>query len=76
MYRENYRSLRERAKELFENNPAIRCPFFDGDVVLNAVQEYRRIWQPIGKVGAGAYWWVVVATRRHGSPEIRGKPQE
>jgi hypothetical protein len=90
MYRENYRTLRDRAKELFERNPSIRCPFFSMDVVLNGeglhhlrysaererskpeqmlkfrlvplalevirrsgtVQEYRRIWQPIGKAGA------------------------
>jgi hypothetical protein len=90
MFRENYRSLRDRAKHLFERNPAIQCPYFDGDVVLNAeglhhlrysaererskpeqmlkfrllplalevirksgtVQEYRRIWQPLGKASA------------------------
>lgn len=90
MFRHGYRSLRERAKDLFERNPTIRCPYFGRDVVLNAeglhhlrysaererskpeqmlkfrllplalevvrrsgtVQEYRRIWQPIGKVGA------------------------
>jgi hypothetical protein len=86
MYRENYRSLRERAKELFQDYPRIRSPYFNDDVVLNAdgfhhlrysdrserpkpeqmlkfrllplalevirnagtVQEYRRIWQPVG----------------------------
>ena len=90
MYRENYRSLRDRAKELFANNPAIRSPYFGADVLLNAdglhhlrysdrrerskpeqmlkfrllplalevigkagtVQEYRRIWQPMGEAGA------------------------
>ena len=90
MYRENYRSLRECAKDLFDRNPTIRSPYFDGHVNLTAeglhhlrysaererskpeqmlkfrllplalevirragtVQEYRRIWQPIGKVGA------------------------
>jgi hypothetical protein len=35
MHRENYRSLRERAKEMFDRNPAIRCPYFDSDIVLN-----------------------------------------
>jgi hypothetical protein len=105
MFRENYRSLRDRAKDLFERNPTIPCPYFDGDVVLNTeglhhlrysaererskpeqmlkfrllplalevirksgtVQEYRRIWQPIGKVGADGmraakeveYWGLV-----------------
>ena len=105
MFRENYRSLRQRAKELFERNPTIRCPYFDSDIVLNAeglhhlrysaererskpeqmskfrllplalevirkagtVQEYRRIWQPIGKVGVDGmrvgkeveYWGLV-----------------
>ena len=87
MYRESYRSLRERTKELFQDHPRIRCPYFGADVVLNAdgfyhlrysarrerskpeqmlkfrllplaldvirkagtVQEYRRIWQPIGE---------------------------
>jgi hypothetical protein len=87
--RENYRYLRDRAKELFTRHPSIRCPYFNADVVLNAeglhhlrysaererskpeqmlkfrllplalevieksgtVQEYRRIWQPIGKIG-------------------------
>jgi hypothetical protein len=105
MYRENYRTLRDRVKELFEYNPTIRCPYFDSDVVLNGeglhhlrysaererskpeqmlkfrlvplalevilksgtVQEYRRIWQPIGKVGVNGlrpakeieYWGLV-----------------
>jgi hypothetical protein len=105
MYRENYRSLRERAKELFEDNPTIRCPYFNADVVLNAdglhhlrysdrherskpeqmlkfrllplalevvrragtVQEYRRIWQPVGQPKADGireakdveYWGLV-----------------
>jgi len=91
MYRENYWTLRDRAKKLFELNPTIRCPYFNSDVVLNGeglhhlrysaererskpeqmlkfrlvplalevirksgtVQEYRRIWQPIGKAGTG-----------------------
>jgi hypothetical protein len=90
MHRENYRGLRDRARELFERNPRIHCPYFDTEVVLNAeglhhlrysaerertkpeqmlkfgllplaldvvrksgtVQEYRRIWQPIGKASA------------------------
>src|ERR1700730_8298192 len=34
--RENYRSLRDRAKELFARHPSIRCPYFNADVVLNA----------------------------------------
>lgn len=87
MFAENYRRLRDRAKELFDRNPSIRCPYFNADVVLNAdglhhlrysdrrergkpeqmlkfrllplaievirkagtVQEYRRMWQPIGE---------------------------
>jgi hypothetical protein len=91
MFRENYRSLRSRAKDLFAANPTIRSPYFDADVVLNAdglhhlrysdrrerskpeqmlkfrllplaldvirkagtVQEYRRIWQPMGEPKAG-----------------------
>ena len=36
MFRENYRSLRSRAKDLFAGNPTIRSPYFDADVVLNA----------------------------------------
>src|SRR5262245_8810645 len=90
MFRHEHRSLRDRAKALFERNPKVHCPYFGSDVVLNAeglhhlrysaerertkpeqmlkfrllplalevirksgtVQEYRRIWQPIGKVGA------------------------
>ena len=36
MYAGSYRGLRERAKELFDQNPTIRCPYFDADVVLNA----------------------------------------
>ena len=86
MYRDSYRTLRERAKELFQDHPRIRCPYFGADVVLNAdglhhlrysdrrerskpeqmlkfrllplalevirksgtMQEYRRIWQPVG----------------------------
>jgi hypothetical protein len=36
MYRETYRSLRERTKELFQDHPRIRCPYFGVDVVLNA----------------------------------------
>src|SRR5438477_12783419 len=105
MFRENYWSLRDRAKELFERNPTIHCPYFETDVVLNAeglhhlrysaererskpeqmlkfrllplaldvirktgtVQEYRRIWQPLGKPGADGmragkeveYWGLV-----------------
>lgn len=35
MFRENYRNLRDRAKELFDRNPTIRCPHFDTDIVLN-----------------------------------------
>jgi hypothetical protein len=91
MFRENYRSLRSRAKELFAANPTIRSPYFDADAVLNAdglhhlrysgrrerskpeqmlkfrllplgldvirkagtVQEYRRIWQPMGEPKSG-----------------------
>ena len=90
MYRDTYRTLRDRAQELFRRNPRIRCPYFNADVVLNAdglhhlrysdrrerskpeqmlkfrlvplalevikkagtVQEYRRIWQPIGQAKA------------------------
>src|SRR5258707_15624991 len=90
MFRENYRTLRERTKELFDRSPTIRCPYFDSNVMLTGeglhhlrysaerergkpeqmlkfrllplaievirksgtVQEYRRIWQPIGKAGA------------------------
>ncbi len=105
MLRDNYRSLREQAKELFERNPTIHCPYFGTDVVLNAeglhhlrysaererskpeqmlkfrllplafdvirksgtVQEYRRIWQPVGHRGADGmravkeveYWGLV-----------------
>jgi hypothetical protein len=81
-----YHRLRDRARQLFTDHPHITCPYFDGDVLLNAeglhhlrysaererskseqmlkfrllplaleaikksgtVQEYRRIWQPIG----------------------------
>jgi hypothetical protein len=91
MHRETYRSLRERTKEIFQDHPRIRSPYFGADVVLNAdgfyhlrysarherskpeqmlkfrllplaldvirkagtVQEYRRIWQPIGEPKAG-----------------------
>ena len=102
---DSYGRLGSRAKELFSNNPKIRCPYFGTDVVLNAeglhhlrysaqrergkpeqmlkfrllplalevikksgtVQEYRRIWQPLGKVGADGmqtakeveYWGLV-----------------
>jgi hypothetical protein len=87
MHRDTYRTLRDRAKTLFDQNPHIRCPYFNADVALNAdglhhlrysdrrerskqeqilkfhllplalevirkagtVQEYRRIWQPIGE---------------------------
>jgi hypothetical protein len=105
MFRENYRSLRDRARALFERNPKVVCPYFETHVVLNAeglhhlrysaererskpeqmlkfrllplaldvirksgtVQEYRRIWQPVGKVGADGlrpakeveYWGLV-----------------
>ena len=90
MFRENYRSLRSRAKDLFAASPTIRSPYFAADVVLNAdglhhlrysdrrerskpeqmlkfrllplaldvirkagtVQEYRRIWQPMGELKA------------------------
>ena len=90
MYRDTYRTLRDRAQELFKRNPRIRSPYFGTDVVLNAdglhhlrysdrrerskpeqmlkfrlvplalevikkagtVQEYRRIWQPIGQAKA------------------------
>jgi hypothetical protein len=108
MHRESYRSLRRRARELFEQNPTIRCPYFDVDVVLNAdgvhhlrysnrrerpkpeqmlkfrllplaldviqkagtLQEYRRIWQPIGEPKADGmreakeveYWGFVAIT--------------
>jgi hypothetical protein len=100
-----YHRLREQARQLFDQNPVIRCPYFDRDVVLNAeglhhlrysaererlkpeqmlkfrllplalevirksgtVQEYRRIWQAIGKAGADGmraakeveYWGLV-----------------
>jgi hypothetical protein len=36
MLRENYRMLRERARELFARHPRIQCPYFGDDVVLNA----------------------------------------
>jgi hypothetical protein len=87
MYHGGYATLRARTKQLFDQNPAIRCPYFGVDVVLNAeglhhlrysarherskseqmlkfrlvplamevikksgtIQEYRRIWQPMGK---------------------------
>ena len=32
----NYRNLRQRAKDLFAANPAIPCPYFATDVILNA----------------------------------------
>ena len=82
-----YQRLRDRARQLFDDNPKIHCPFFAERVVLNAeglhhlrysaererakpeqmlkfrllqlalevirksgtVQEYRKIWQPVGK---------------------------
>ena len=105
MFRNGYGNLRQRAKELFDRNPSIPCPYFGANVVLNAegstisdtrpngsevspnrcsssafcrwrsmsfesqgtVQEYRRIWQPIGKVRADGmraakeveYWCLV-----------------
>jgi hypothetical protein len=87
MHRDSYRNLRDRTRELFQDHPHIRCPYFNADVILNAdglhhlrysdrherskpeqmlkfrllplaldvlrksgtVQEYRRIWQPIGE---------------------------
>jgi hypothetical protein len=36
MFRENYGSLRRRAKDLFAANPTVRSPYFDAAVVLNA----------------------------------------
>jgi hypothetical protein len=111
MYRDTYCSLRDRAKNLFNRNPQIRCPYFETDVVLNAdglhhlrysdrrerskqeqmlkfhllplalqvirkagtVQEYRRIWQPVGPAKADGmregkdveYWgFVAIIGRR------------
>ena len=104
-----YLQLREQARSLFAQNPRVPCPYFGGDVVLNAeglhhlrysaqrerskdeqilklhllpralevirksgtIQEYRRIWQAIGKPAArdGAramkeveYWGLVAIT--------------
>ena len=36
MYRDPYCSLRERAKELFQDHPRIRSPYFGADVIFNA----------------------------------------
>src|SRR5262245_12603545 len=90
MQRHGYERLRAQAKELFERNSLIHCPYFATTIVLNAeglhhlrysgesertkpeqmlkfrllplalevirksgtVQEYRKIWQPIGKPAA------------------------
>jgi len=87
---DSYQRLRERARQLFDENPLITCPYCPEPVVLNAegvhhlrysaererskpeqmlkfrllplalevvrksgtVQEYRRIWQAVGKRGA------------------------
>ncbi len=100
-----YHRLRERARQLFHDNPLVDCPYFAERVVLNAeglhhlrysaererskpeqmlkfrllplalevirksgtVQEYRRIWQALGKAGADGmrsakeveYWGLV-----------------
>ena len=116
MYRDSYRSLRDRAQELFKRNPRIRCPYFNAEVVLTGeglhhlrysaererskpeqmlkfrlvplalevlqktgtVQEYRRIWQPIGKIGADRMraakeveYWGFVAIIGHRPEKIR-----
>jgi hypothetical protein len=85
-----YHRLRDRARQLFDGNPTIHCPYFSERIVLNGeglhhlrysaerergkpeqmlkfrllplaldvvrksgtVQEYRKIWQPVGKKGA------------------------
>jgi hypothetical protein len=90
VYQDGYEAHRARAKELFERNPSIQCPYFDSAVILNSeglhhlrysaererckpeqmlkfrllllalevirksgtVQEYRKIWQPLGKASA------------------------
>lgn len=87
---DSYSRLRERARQIFHDNPSIPCPYFSQPIILNAeglhhlrysakrertkpeqilkfrllplalevirksgtVQEYRRIWQPLGKPGA------------------------
>jgi hypothetical protein len=87
---DSYHRLRERARQLSDDNPMIACPFFAEPIVLNGeglhhlrysadqerskteqmvrfrllslalevvrnsgtVQEYRRIWQAIGKPSA------------------------
>ena len=87
---DSYHRLRERARQIFDDNPTIVCPYFSEPVVLNGeglhhlrysaererskpeqmlkfrllplalevmrksgtVQEYRRIWQAIGKPAA------------------------
>ena len=36
MYRDSYGDLRRQAKDLFDRNPKVRCPFFNMDVILNA----------------------------------------
>jgi hypothetical protein len=85
-----YHRLRERARQIFDDNASIHCPYFAERVVLNGeglhhlrysadrergkpeqmlkfrllplalevirksgtVQEYRKIWQPVGKKSA------------------------
>ena len=85
-----YHRLRDRARQLFDDDPTILCPYFSERIVLNGeglhhlrysaerergkpeqmlkfrllplaldvvrksgtVQEYRKIWQPVGKKGA------------------------
>ena len=36
MYHDSYRSLREKAKKLFEDSPTVRSPYFNTDIILNA----------------------------------------
>src|SRR5262245_15669915 len=36
MHRHGYEGLRAQAKEIFERNSLIHCPYFGTDVVLNA----------------------------------------
>ena len=44
-----YLLLREQARALFVQNPRVPCPYFGGDVVLNA-ERRSRLTEPLPKL--------------------------
>src|SRR5215467_11415231 len=116
---DSYHRLRERARQIFDDNPTIVCPYFSEPVVLNGegfhhlrysaerertkpeqmlkfrllplalevvrksgtVQEYRRIWQAVGKRGADGmraakeveYWGLVATIEPTGHSPMRSR---